>query len=52
MAAREVMSSIGLGQRYSHQVIEKVHLTGNNLGMPGPALRDTLEGLEEDLLEE
>ena len=51
MAAREIMAHIGMGQRYSHQVVAKVHATGNNLGLPEPALRDTLEGLEEDLLE-
>ena len=52
MAAREVMAQVGMGQRYTHQVVAKVHATGNNLGLPEPALRDTLEGLEEDLLEE
>ena len=52
MAARDIMAEIGLGQRYSHTVIEKVHRFGNNLGMPEPALRDTLRGLEEDLYED
>ncbi|MFT5446207.1 MAG: Fe-S oxidoreductase [Gammaproteobacteria bacterium] len=52
MAARDVMASIGVGQRYSHQVIAKVHQVGNNLGLPEPALRDTLQGLEEDLLDD
>jgi Fe-S oxidoreductase len=52
MAAREVMATIGVGQRYSHQVIAKVHQMGNNLGLPEPALRHTLEGLEEDLLDD
>jgi len=51
MAAREIMAHVGLGQHYTHQVVGKVHATGNNLGMPEPALRDTLEGLEEDLEE-
>jgi Fe-S oxidoreductase len=52
MAAREVMDSVGLGQKYTNEVIGKVHRIGNNLGLPGPALRDTLEGLEEDVREE
>ncbi len=52
MAAREIMAGIGIGQRYSQTAIEKVHRFGNNLGLPEPALRDTLQGLEEDLLEE
>ena len=52
MAAREIMAGIGIGQHYTHQVIAKVHATGNNLGLPEPALRDTLAGLEEDILED
>ena len=52
MAAREIMSSIGLGQKYSNEVIGKVHKLGNNLGLPEPALADTLLGLEEDVLED
>ena len=51
MAAREIMDSVGLGQKYSNEIIGKVHKIGNNLGLPGPALRDTLEGLEEDVKE-
>jgi len=52
MAAREVMDSIGMGQKYCNEVIGKVHKLGNNLGLPGPALLDTLQGLEEDVEEE
>lgn len=52
MAAREIMSSIGMGQKYSNEIIGKVHTLGNNLGLPQPALADTLEGLEEDVEEE
>ncbi len=52
MAAREIMDSVGLGQKYSNEIIGKVHKIGNNLGLPGPALEDTLLGLEEDVLEE
>jgi len=48
MAAREIMDSVGLGQKYANEIIGKVHRIGNNLGIPGPALRDTLEGLAED----
>ena len=48
MAAREIMASVGLGQKYSNEIIGKVHRIGNNLGIPGPALENTLEGLEED----
>ena len=52
MAAREIMDAVGLGQKYSNEIIGKVHKIGNNLGLPGPALEDTLEGLEEDVEEE
>ncbi len=52
MAARDVMDSVGLGQKYSNEIIGKLHKIGNNLGLPEPALRDTLDGLEEDVLEE
>ena len=52
MAAREIMDTIGLGQKYSNEIIGKVHKLGNNLGLPQPALVDTLEGLEEDVEEE
>lgn len=48
MAAREIMASVGMGQKYSNEIIGKVHRIGNNLGIPGPALINTLEGLEED----
>ncbi|OUD14094.1 sulfate reduction electron transfer complex DsrMKJOP subunit DsrK [Thioflexithrix psekupsensis] len=49
MAAREILNSIGRGQKYSNEIIGKVYKIGNNLGLPEPALRDTLEGLEEDV---
>jgi Fe-S oxidoreductase len=52
MAAREILDSIGYGQKYSNEIIGKVHKIGNNLGLPGPALRDTLEALEEDTKED
>ncbi|SEH40530.1 sulfate reduction electron transfer complex DsrMKJOP subunit DsrK [Magnetospirillum fulvum] len=52
MAAREIMNSIGLGQKYCNEIIGKVYAIGNNLGLPPPALADTLEGLEEDVRDE
>ena len=52
MAAREIMASIGMGQKYSNEIIGKVQRIGNNLGIPGPALEDTLLGLEEDTKDE
>jgi Fe-S oxidoreductase len=52
MAAREILDSIGYGQKYCNEIIAKVHKIGNNLGLPGPAIENTLEGLEEDVLDE
>ncbi|MCF7982948.1 MAG: (Fe-S)-binding protein [Thiohalocapsa sp.] len=52
MAAREIMDHIGVGQKYCNEIIGKVYKIGNNLGLPGPALADTLEGLEEDVFDE
>lgn len=52
MAAKEIMDTIGIGQKYTNEIIGKVHRVGNNLGLPGPALLDTLQGLEEDIKDE
>ncbi|HRJ68603.1 MAG TPA: (Fe-S)-binding protein [Beijerinckiaceae bacterium] len=52
MAAREIMDHIGLGQKYSNEIIGKVFKVGNNLGLPPKALRATLEGLEEEIEED
>ena len=49
MFAREIMDSIGHGQKYCNEIIGKVYKIGNNLGLPELALRDTLDGLEEDM---
>ena len=49
MAAREIMDRIGVGQKYCNEIIGKVYKIGNNLGLPQPALEDTLEGLEEEV---
>ena len=52
MAAREVMDSVGKGQKYCNEIIGKAQTLGNNLGLPEPALVDTLEGLEEEVEED
>ena len=52
MAAKEILDHVGYGQKYTNEIIGKVHRIGNNLGLPGPALADTLTGLEEDTKEE
>ena len=52
MAAREILDVVGKGQKYSNEIIGKVHKTGNNLGIPERALRSTLDDLEEDIEED
>ncbi len=52
MAARDIMDAVGKGQKYCNEIIGKVFKIGNNLGLPEPALRDTLEDLEEEVEEE
>ena len=52
MATREILASVGMGQKYSNEIIGKVHRIGNNLGLPEPALANTLEGLEEEIKED
>jgi len=52
MAAREILDTVGVGQKYCNEIIGKAQTIGNNLGLPGPALINTLEGLEEDIEEE
>lgn len=52
MAAKEILDAVGYGQKYTNEIIGKVHKVGNNLGLPGPALADTLSGLEEDVKED
>ena len=52
MAGREILDAVGYGQKYTNEIIGKVHRVGNNLGLPGPALADTLTGLEEDMKED
>jgi Fe-S oxidoreductase len=49
MATRDIMNAVGKGQKYSNEIIGKVFKIGNNLGLPQPALEDTLLGLEEDV---
>ena len=52
MAAREILDTIGVGQKYCNQILGKALTIGNNLGLPEPALRDTLLDLEEEVEED
>ena len=51
MAARELLDSVGIGSKYNLEIINKAETIGNNLGMPGPALRNTLDFVEEEIEE-
>ena len=52
MAGREILASVGIGQKYSNEIIGKVHTIGNNLGLPAPALANTLAELAEEVRED
>jgi Fe-S oxidoreductase len=52
MAAREILDSVGIGMKYTNEIIGKVFKVGNNLGLPKPALASTLEDLEEEIEED
>ncbi len=52
MAGRSILDSVGLAQKYIHQVMDKGTRFGNNLGMVAPAIIDTLETLEEEIYED
>jgi Fe-S oxidoreductase len=52
MAAREIMSSIGVSTKYVTEVVAKVYEKGNNLGIPPAAWKDNCEFLEEDVQSE
>ncbi len=52
MAGREILDSVGQGQKYSNEVVGKVFQYGNNLGLPSRAVADTMTSLEEDVEEE
>ncbi|MCH9670314.1 MAG: (Fe-S)-binding protein [Gammaproteobacteria bacterium] len=51
MAGRDILNRLGQGQKYTNEIVVKANELGNNLGLPRPALLDTLAGLEEEILE-
>ncbi|MHB8900592.1 MAG: (Fe-S)-binding protein [Thermoguttaceae bacterium] len=52
IVARHLLSQIGLVPRFMQGVAANMQKTGNNMGIPRPALIDSVEFLEEELLEE
>lgn len=51
MAAREIMNSVGIGQKYCNEILGKVLTVGNNLGINPHALANTLEFVVDDVKE-
>ena len=51
MAAREILNSVGLVQKYMHEVIFKAKTVGNNLGMIPAAITNSIEFVEDELNE-
>lgn len=52
IAARDILTSIGVVPRFMQGVAVNLHKTGNNMGIPRPALIDSAEFLESELKEE
>ncbi len=52
MAARDIMDTVGHGQKYCNEILGKLQTIGNNLGLPEKALINTLEDLEEEVEED
>jgi Fe-S oxidoreductase len=52
MAAREILNSVGLVQKYMHEIIDKAQSIGNNLGMIPDAVKNSLEFVQDELDEE
>lgn len=52
MAAREIMDSVGHGQKYCNEILGKLQKVGNNLGLPGKALKATLAEFAEEIEED
>ncbi|WP_420265570.1 sulfate reduction electron transfer complex DsrMKJOP subunit DsrK [Candidatus Magnetominusculus dajiuhuensis] len=52
MAAREILNSVGIVQKYMHEIIFKAQTIGNNLGMQQNAIINALEFVQEELQEE
>ncbi len=51
MAAREIMHSIGLGTKYTDEIILKVFNVGNNLGMQPKAIKSSLDFCVDEMKE-
>ncbi len=50
--ARELLTSIGISTKYITEVIAKLYVTGNNLGIPPKAFYRTIEVAEEEIKDE
>lgn len=52
IAARHLLSELGIVPKFMQGVAANLQKTGNNMGIPQPALLDSVEFLEEEMKEE
>jgi Fe-S oxidoreductase len=52
IAARHILTSIGVVPKFMQAVAANLRRTGNNMGIPKPALVDSVEFLQDELKEE
>lgn len=52
IAARHIMSELGIMPRFMQGIAANMDKTGNNMGIPQPAIIDSVEFMEEELFEE
>ncbi len=52
IAARHLLSELGILPRFMQQVALNMQKTGNNMGIPKPALLDCVEFIEDEIKEE
>jgi len=50
MAGREILDTVGYGQKYTNEIMGKLHKIGNT-SLARPGTDRYLEGLEEDMLD-
>jgi len=52
IAARQIMTKLGIVPKFVMGIANNMHKTGNNMGIPVLALKDSVEFLEQEMLEE
>jgi Fe-S oxidoreductase len=52
IAARQILTKLGITPKFIMGIASNMHRTGNNMGIPVLALKDSVEFLEQEMLEE